>query len=99
MQSKILNSSAIDKILIKLEVIDSKLKSIRTIRETSNSLLTTKEAAKALKVTTRTLQTYRDQGDIPFIQFGREVRFRAEDIQQFLSDHYVKSQYQKGGTV
>jgi len=52
--------------------------------------LTTKEAAKALKVTPRTLQNYRDRGEIPFSQFGREVRYYAEDIQQFLMDHYVK---------
>ena len=60
-------------------------------------VLTSKEAALALRVTTRTLQNYRDQGIIPFFQFGREVRYHAEDIQLFLMEHYVKPANWKGG--
>lgn len=77
--------------------IDSKLESIQKTKALNNTVLTSKEAALALRVTTRTLQTYRDQGIIPFFQFGREVRFHAEDIQQFLIDHYVKPSNRKGG--
>ncbi len=63
----------------------------------NRKVLTSKEAAQTLRITTRTLQTYRDQGTIPFIQFGREVRYHDEDIQQFLLDHYVKPSNWKGG--
>ena len=81
----------------RLEVIDSKLESIQKVKTHNKKVLTSKEAALALRVTTRTLQTYRDQGIIPFFQFGREVRYHAEDIQQFLMDHYVKPSNWKGG--
>lgn len=84
-------------VITKLEVIDSKLESIQKERTFNMKVLTSKEAAQALRVTTRTLQTYRDQGTIPFFQFGREVRFHAEDIQQFLMDHYVKPSNWKVG--
>jgi excisionase family DNA binding protein len=84
-------------VITKLEVIDSKLESIQKVKTFNMKVLTSKEAALALRVTTRTLQTYRDQGIIPFFQFGREVRYHAEDIQQFLIDHYVKPSNWKGG--
>ena len=88
---------ALDEINLRLAGIDSKLESIQKGKALNNTLLTSKEAAKALRITTRTLQSYRDQGIIPFFQIGREVRFHAEDIQQFLMDHYVKPSNWKGG--
>ena len=92
-----MNLPALDEINSRLEVIDSKLESIQKTKTLNKKVLTSKEAAQALRITTRTLQTYRDQGIIPFFQFGREVRFHAEDIQQFLTDHYVKPSNWKGG--
>ena len=80
----------IDKIF---EKIDTKTRSL----ELDGIWLTTREASKALQVTPRTLQNYRDRGTIPFTQFGKEIRYRAEDIQQFLVDHYVKPLNWKGG--
>ena len=52
--------------------------------------LTSKQAAKVLQKTTRTLQSYRDQGMIPFSQHGREIRYRQSDIQDYLFDHYIE---------
>jgi len=95
-----MNLPALDEINSRLEVINSKLESIQKEGKTFNKkVLTSKEAALALRVTTRTLQTYRNQGIIPFFQFGREVRYHAEDIQQFLMDHYVKPSNWKGGLL
>ena len=91
-----LNLPVLDEIRSRLEVIDSKLESIQQKNTLTGKWLNSKEAAKALGITTRTLQTYRDQCKIPFSQFGREVRYRASDIQQFLMDHYAKSNNQGG---
>lgn len=95
------NSNPIlDQIKMRLENIESVLDSISNLKsQPSQEWLTSKQAALVLGVTTRTLQTYRDQGDIPFTQFGREVRFRAEDLQNFLMSHYVKSSSWKGGAL
>lgn len=78
-------------ILTELNEIKKRLEEINNERISRESWLNSKEAAKALGITTRTLQSYRDQGFIPFSQFGREIRYKAEDIQQFLMDHYVKA--------
>lgn len=92
-----LNLAILDVIQSRLAVIDSKLESIQKTKALNKKVLTSKEAALILRVTTRTLQTYRDQGIIPFFQFGREVRYHLEDIQQFLMDHYVKPSNWEGG--
>jgi len=91
-----MNLPALDEINSRLEVIDSKLELIQKGEAHNNKVLTSKEAALALRVTTRTLQNYRDQGIIPFFQFGREVRYHAEDIQLFLMEHYVRPSNWKG---
>jgi excisionase family DNA binding protein len=90
---------AMEEILSKLDQINSKLESIQKQKTIDGFPLTTKEACVVLKISLRSLQTYRDRGLIPFIQFGREVRFRPEDLQQFLMDHFIKSNYQRGGAA
>jgi len=82
---------AIQTILDKLKVIDSKIELIQKKKPNDEVWLNSKDAAKALGITTRTLFSYKNQFLIPFSQFGREIRYRAEDVQQFLMDHYVKA--------
>jgi excisionase family DNA binding protein len=85
-----------DEIFSKLDQIYKKLDSIQKQKTLEGSLLTTKEACCVLKISLRSLQSYRDRGLIPFIQFGREVRFRQEDIQSFLNNFYIKTKHEKG---
>jgi excisionase family DNA binding protein len=60
-------------------------------KETLENLwLNTKDVAKLIGVTTRTIQNYRDQGMLPFSQIGRVIRYRASDIQDFLMQYYVQ---------
>jgi len=87
----------LEEITIKLGVIESKIDSISKTNNQSPVWLNTKQAAQILGVSTRTLQTYRDQGSIPFSQFGREVRYKSEDLQDYLMAHYVKSRNREGG--
>ena len=82
---------SLDDLLLRMEKIESLLESINegTNQIKSNGWLTTREAAIVLGVTPRTIQNYRDRGLIPFSQFGFQVRYREDDIQKFLMDHYV----------
>ena len=56
----------------------------------SNQWLNTKEAAEFLGVTTRTVANYRERGMIPFAQVGRVIRYRLDDLNQFLMEHYCQ---------
>jgi excisionase family DNA binding protein len=99
MNQMIFDVPVMDEILSKLDQINKKLESIHKQKTLDELLLTTKEACQVLKISLRSLQSYRDRGLIPFIQFGREVRFRPEDLQQFLMDHFIKAHYMKGGAA
>ena len=48
------------------------------------------EICKLLKVTTRTLKTYREQGLLPYSRIGGRVYFRLSDIERYLNSHVVR---------
>jgi excisionase family DNA binding protein len=50
--------------------------------------LTDREVSVRLKVSRRTLQDYRNEGRIPFIQLGGKVLYRESDIQKMLEEGY-----------
>jgi len=54
-------------------------------------LLTPKEVCELLQISARTCQSYRDQRILAFIQIGRKVYFRVDDIIAYLDQHHVKS--------
>ena len=51
-------------------------------------LLTERQAAEFLTVRVKTLQAWRVRGRGPkFIKLGGSVRYRREDLEQFLDEH------------
>jgi len=48
-------------------------------------LITSAEAAKKLRVTTRTLQNWRDEGRIGFIKLNSKILFTQKHLDEFLS--------------
>ena len=48
------------------------------------------EVCKVLHVSRRTLQQYRDDGIIPFIQLPGKVIYRESDITRLLEDNYKR---------
>lgn len=60
---------------------------------TASALLTETEAAALIKVQPATLATWRVRGcpNLPFVQVGRCVRYRKEDITAFIASHTRRS--------
>ena len=50
--------------------------------------LTDKELSGILKVSRRSLQDYRNEGKIPYIQLGGKILYRESDIEQVLKNGY-----------
>ena len=46
------------------------------------------EACRFLKISSRTLQNYRDKGILPFSQIGSKIYFKQSDIENMLIKHY-----------
>jgi excisionase family DNA binding protein len=60
-------------------------------RMESENLKTEDEAARFLSVSVRTLQAKRWRGDtdLPFVKFGRTVRYRLADLQAYIENNLV----------
>ena len=50
--------------------------------------LTDKELSARLKVSRRTLQDYRTEGRLPYIQLGGKILYRESDIEKILEKGY-----------
>ena len=50
--------------------------------------LTDKELSARLKVSRRTLQDYRTEGRLPYIQLGGKILYRESDIEKTLEEGY-----------
>ncbi|MHA1482554.1 MAG: helix-turn-helix domain-containing protein [Candidatus Heimdallarchaeaceae archaeon] len=66
---------------------------------TVTTLLTSEEVCSLLRISSRTLQSYRDRNILPFSQIGRKIYYKAFDINEYLERHYIKARYQEGGSV
>ncbi|KAA6319121.1 hypothetical protein EZS27_030950 [termite gut metagenome] len=53
--------------------------------------LTNRDICELLHISSRTLQTYRDNGTLPYSQIGRKCYYKASDIQQFISQSHLKN--------
>ena len=53
--------------------------------------LTSEELCSILKISRRTLQDYRNNGFLPFIQLPGKVLFRGSDIRKVLEDKFRPS--------
>ena len=49
------------------------------------------DTCQLLKVSKRTLQTYRDNGTLSFSQIGGKIYFKATDLRAHLEKHYIKA--------
>lgn len=53
---------------------------------------TIKETCELLDVTRRHLQYLRDSGQISYVQNGRKIYFKAEDLDEFFNENYIQSE-------
>jgi hypothetical protein len=80
-----------------LEGLNETLKQLtQKVEELSNApqtpaIFDTKSLADFLTVSPRTLANWRKEGKIPFVQIGKIVLYRGEDINEFITKHHIKS--------
>jgi len=72
------------------EVIAETLKR-RTLHLNGEKYLTNNQVSKLLSLSTRTLQDWRDNGVISYIQISGKILYRQSDILKLLENHYEKS--------
>ena len=94
METVLLSKMNLEETKLDLEKIKSDLEEIKThIKNTNNPsehFIDNNTFAKFMGVSTRTAQTWRDQGLIGFSKPRQKIYYRMSDIYQFLKDHHQK---------
>lgn len=88
MEKKTESSDVYDEILENQKITNKKLDELKS----GSSFFMwrdVKETCNLLKVSPRTLQTYRDESKLGFSQIGSKIYFKLDDIEDFLNRHYV----------
>ena len=86
MNFNVIEEATVNQILTDLKEIKTILNKRHT-QTLSDQWLDVKESCKYLKVSSRSLQTYRDEGRIPFSQIGHKIYFKVTDLDNYLNKH------------
>ena len=90
MQVITLTSEAYQQLINKIDAIEGSIKRISKINPLEDTWLDTQEVCQLLKISKRTLQSYRDNEILPYSKIGGKIYFKASDIEQHLEKHYTK---------
>lgn len=87
-----IESGAFAQIMEKLKNLEHKFIELKHDSELllSEKWLDNQDVIMLLKISKRTLQSYRDQNVIPYSQFGSKIYYKATDIEKFLKKNYRK---------
>jgi MerR family transcriptional regulator, repressor of the yfmOP operon len=85
-----ITSDAFQVIADNIAEINKKIDNSNKQQLLSDNWLDIQEVCLLLKISKRTLQSYRDNGVLPFSQIGGKIYFKAADIEEHLNSHYVK---------
>lgn len=86
-----------EKVALLLEKMNRLMENMESLEENykpvlgGERFLTDKELSGMLKVSRRSLQDYRNEGKIPYIQLGGKILYRESDIEQVLKNGYRKA--------
>ena len=86
-----LTSEAFTEIVSKIDNLSAILENNKISIPLSDIWLDISEVCLLLKVSKRTLQTYRDNNVLPFSQISGKIYFKASDIDEHLEHHYHKT--------
>ena len=67
--------------------IDIALEGLSKLRENKKEFLSNEEFLKLMSISTRTAQSWRDEGIVSFSQIGGKIYYRMEDIKEILIKH------------
>lgn len=86
-----------EKVALLLEKMNRLMENMESLAENykpvlgGERFLTDKELSAILKISRRSLQDYRNEGRIPYIQLGGKILYRESDIEQILKNGYRKA--------
>ncbi len=82
-----IESGAFREIMRKLEEIGKKVRDLQ-LEKLKDQWLTGEQVIELLKISKRTLQSYRDTGKLGFSQIGAKIYYKVEEVHRFLDAHF-----------
>ncbi len=95
METCCIPSDKLNELLNKVDNLHSKFDKQSQQNPLSERWLDIQETCLLLKISKRTLQSYRDNGVLSFSQIAGKIYFKASDIEDHLKNHYVKASKNK----
>jgi len=87
----LITETELESVKEQLTQISSKLETLEKTKSEDKKWLDNDEACAYLHVSKRTLQTYRDDGVLPFSQSGGKILYKTADLDAHLEKHYIKA--------
>ena len=91
MQVITITTDAYMQLIDKIEAIAANMNKKSKENPLTDTWLDIQEVCQLLKISKRTLQSYRDNGVLPFSQVSGKIYFKATDIEKHLENHYKPS--------
>ncbi len=91
MQVITITTDAYMQLIDKIESIAANMNQKSKEQPLTDTWLDIQEVCQLLKISKRTLQSYRDNGILPFSQVSGKIYFKASDIELHLEKHYKPS--------
>ena len=66
---------------------------MQKVEEKTPTILSSKDVCEILKISPRTLWTYRRNRMLAFMQIGRKIYYNVSDIETYLMKHHIKSSF------
>jgi excisionase family DNA binding protein len=88
MQVITMTTEAYQHLIDKIDAIAGNISDKSNTNPLSDKWLDIQEVCLLLKISKRTLQSYRDNGTLPFSQVSGKIYFKASDIEKHLENHY-----------
>jgi hypothetical protein len=82
--------SMVEKAIKQIDEIHEKVSKIET-NQIEIEWFDIPETCRFLKISSRTLQNYRNNGLLPFSQVNSKIYFRKQDLLKFLEGHLVNN--------
>ncbi|MBK9285841.1 MAG: helix-turn-helix domain-containing protein [Sphingobacteriaceae bacterium] len=86
----IMPQSELSQIKTDIEFIKETL-SAKGEEDFTKQYIDSKKVPKLLNISIRTWQNYRDNNEIPFIQFGQKIWVKRKDLEAFLEKYYINT--------
>jgi len=86
-----ISSEAFQQIIKEISEISKNINHTNNQQPLSETWLDIQDVCRLLKISKRTLQSYRDNGLLSYSQISGKIYFKAADVEDHLNSHYVKA--------